>query len=115
MVAKEDIIEIRLDASKFLTWKTFHSYFQRKFGFPDFYGCNMNAWIDCMRDLDKPEFGMVKTISVNKGQYAVFRILNADTLKSKSPDIYLALIECCAFINRSRVEGGELPLVFLSF
>jgi RNAse (barnase) inhibitor barstar len=115
MISNEDIVEIRLDASKFLSWKTFHSYFQRKFGFPDFYGKNINAWIDCMGDLDKPEYGMVKNISIRKGQCVVFKINNIDDLKSQAHDIYMVIIECSASINSERMRNGELPLIFLSF
>jgi RNAse (barnase) inhibitor barstar len=115
MIIDDDIVEIRLNATKFLTWNTFHSYFQRKFGFPDFYGRNINAWIDCMSDLDKPEYGMVKNISIRKGQCVVLRINNIDDLKSQAHDIYMAIIECSAFINRERIISGELPLIFLSF
>lgn len=115
MISNEDIIEIRLDAGKFLTWNTFHSYFHRKFGFPDFYGRNMNAWIDCISDLDKRENGMVTNISIKKGQCVVFKIMNADALKSQAFEIYLALIESSAFINRRRKDAEELPLIFLSF
>jgi hypothetical protein len=30
-------------------------------------------------------------------------------------DIYLALVECSAFVNRGRMATGELPILILSF
>jgi len=29
-------------------WASFHDVFMHTLGFPDFYGRNMDAWIDCM-------------------------------------------------------------------
>jgi RNAse (barnase) inhibitor barstar len=108
------IPSVRINATKILNWKAFHSYFQREFGFPEFYGRNMNAWIDCMGDLDKPENGMTR-ITITKGEFLVLRITHVEELKNKAMDIYLALVECSAFVNRSRMETGELPLIILSF
>lgn len=106
---------LRINASKILTWNAFHSYFHRTFGFPDFYGRNMNAWIDCMDDLDKPENGMTRGLSIRKGEYLVIRITNVHELREKANDIYLSLIESCAHINNGRVSTGESPLIFLAF
>ena len=46
---------VRIDASRITSWDTFHDVFAKDFGFPDFYGRNMDAWIDCMTCLDDPE------------------------------------------------------------
>jgi RNAse (barnase) inhibitor barstar len=110
----DQICVVRINGSRILTWQSFHSYFQREFGFPEFYGRNIDAWIDCMGDLDKPENRM-STFTVKKGQMLVFHLTNVDELKSKAPDIYYALMECSAHINRSRMGSGELPLLALSF
>ena len=110
----DHITSVRINATKILNWKAFHSYFQREFGFPEFYGRNMNAWIDCMGDLDKPENGMTG-ISIRKGEFLVLRITHVEELKTNAMDIYLALVECSAFVNRSRMEVGDLPLLILSF
>jgi hypothetical protein len=103
-----------MNALRILNWKAFHSYFQRTFGFPEFYGKNIHAWIDCMGDLDKPENGM-STFTIKKGQFLVLRISHVDELKCKAPDIYYALLEYAAYINRNRMMRGELPFLILSF
>ena len=46
---------VRLDGSRLRTWDGFHDAFASAFGFPGFYGRNMNAWIDCMSYLDDPD------------------------------------------------------------
>lgn len=48
-----EVLAIQLDEIK--DWPTFHDVFQRTLGFPDFYGRNMDAWIDCMTSLDAPK------------------------------------------------------------
>jgi RNAse (barnase) inhibitor barstar len=109
----EHVVSIRIIASQILNWNAFHSFFQREFGFPEFYGRNVNAWIDCMGDLDKPENGM-STFTVKKGQMLVLHLTHIDELKRKAPDIYYMILECSAHINRNRMASGELPLVVIS-
>lgn len=44
-----------------------HEYLKKEFGFPDFYGANVNALIDCWTSLRFPEDGMVEiTIEDNE-------------------------------------------------
>ena len=49
---------VRIDATRIGDWESFHAVFQAAMGFPDFYGANMNAWIDCMSYLDDSAAGM---------------------------------------------------------
>jgi hypothetical protein len=49
---------VRIDASRITDQATFHSVFAEAFGFPGFYGQNMDAWIDCMTHLDDPSSGL---------------------------------------------------------
>ena len=49
---------VKLDTRQIKDWDSFHDVFARVFGFPEFYGRNMNAWIDCMSYLDDPSTGM---------------------------------------------------------
>jgi hypothetical protein len=106
---------IVINAAKLSNWNNFHSYFKRTFGFPEFYGRNMAAWVDCLTSLDEPNHGMTTKITLNKGELIVFRLLNVEGLKKSSSDIYEALIECSAFVNRRRMEVGDMPLIVLSF
>jgi len=39
---------VRVDATHIRDWDNFHDVFADAFGFPDFYGRNMDAWVDCM-------------------------------------------------------------------
>ena len=48
----------RIDCETIDDWDSFHHEFNRVFGFPDFYGRNMDAWIDYMTSIDAPDDGM---------------------------------------------------------
>jgi hypothetical protein len=105
---------IPIDASKITDWASFHDYFAPIFGFPEFYGRNMDAWIDCMSYLNAPEEGMT-SVHVVVGDVLVLNILGASDFKKRCPEIYDALIECSAFVNYRRIETGEQAVLALAF
>ena len=39
---------VEIDTARITDWGTFHDVFAEAFGFPDFCGRNMDAWIDCI-------------------------------------------------------------------
>jgi len=105
---------IRIDCDKIQDWDSFHDIFAEKFGFPDFYGRNLDAWIDCMSYLDVPNSGMAK-ITCDKGEYILLELENIQNFQKKYPDLYKAIIECSAFVNWRSVEADQPPLLMLSF
>ena len=58
---------IQLDTAEIRDWDSFHQVFQEAMGFPEFYGRNLDAWIDCMSYLDDPAAGMSQ-VSVERGK-----------------------------------------------
>lgn len=42
-----------LDARKLDEKQAAHEYLKEMFGFPDYYGCNLDALYDCLTDLDE--------------------------------------------------------------
>jgi RNAse (barnase) inhibitor barstar len=105
---------IQIDCSKISDWESFHNYFSKAVGFPRFYGRNMNAWIDCMTDLDAPETGM-SSVHVSAGDTLILCLSEAHALKKRCPDIYDALVECSAFVNYRRIEMGKQAVLALSY
>lgn len=99
-----------IPVEKIADWPTFHDAFQRVLGFPDFYGRNMNAWIDCMTSVDTASDGM-STITVQPGEILILRIDDPFDFRRRCPEQYDALVECTAFVNFRRVEVGELPVL----
>ena len=100
---------VSIDTAAIVDRPSFHRTFQEAFGFPAFYGANMDAWIDCLGYLDDPEVGMSE-VTVREGEVLVLELAGALDFAHRCPDIWLDLIECSAFVNERRVDRGH-PVV----
>jgi hypothetical protein len=105
---------VKLDTRRIRDWETFHDVFAEVFGFPDFYGRNMNAWIDCMTSLDAPDDGLT-TVHAPPGGVLVLQLDHVNDLIERHPDLYDAIVECAAFVNWRRIEVNESAVIALSF
>ena len=105
---------IRIDASGIRDWESFHDVFAHAFGFPEFYGRNMDAWIDCMSYLDEPSSGMT-SVHVAPGSTLTLVIDGAQSFKDSCPEQYLALLECTGFVNWRLADNGHPALLALAF
>jgi len=105
---------VEIDASRITDWTTFHDVFAGAFGFPGFYGRNMNAWIDCMTSLDAPEDGL-STVHCAPGAVVTISVNEVASFASRCPEQYGALIDCAAFVNWRRIEQGDGPVLALAF
>ncbi|HPF39581.1 MAG TPA: barstar family protein [Phycisphaerae bacterium] len=102
---------VTIDGRQIRNWRSFHSVFASAFGFPDFYGRNMNAWIDCMTSLDDPDAGMT---SVHRSAADPI-VLQLDHVNAMPNEIYDELVAAAAFVNWRRLEVGETAILMLSF
>jgi hypothetical protein len=101
--------KVRIDTDAISDWQSFHKESSRVFGFPDSYGMNMNAWIDCLTYLDVGD-GMSRFHLAN-GETLEIEVLNADNFRSRLPEIFEALIESSSVVNdRYTEEGKSAPL-----
>lgn len=105
------VTHITIDGSQISSWHTFYKIFAETFGFPAGFGRNMDAWIDCMTNLDE-EFSQVQ---VAPGELICITIIQAATFKARCPEQYQALLECSAFVNLRRLEIGEPAILVLAF
>jgi RNAse (barnase) inhibitor barstar len=103
-----------LDTRLITGWPAFHAVFAEAFGFPDFYGRNMNAWIDCMTDLDDLE-GRMTSVHVEPGQIMTLQLDHVADFRQRFGEAYDAIIEGSAFVNWRRIERGLPPVLVLSF
>ena len=102
---------VLLDGAAITDWQTFHSECQRVFGFPTFYGRNMDAWIDCMSSL-RDDDGMVG-VMLEPGERLELEVRQAEERSRRLPDVMLALVECTAFVNQRYEDAGEPPAIAL--
>ena len=105
---------IRIDGDCINDWATFHEMFAQALGFPDFYGRNMNAWIDCMSFLGEPNAGM-SSIHVHPGEVLSLVLDNASSLRSRCPEQFQGLVESAAFVNMRVIKQAGSPLNALAF
>lgn len=107
-----DVFVISIPAQHIVDWASFHDVFQEALGFPNFYGRNMNAWIDCMSCVDDAESGM-SNVAIPTGTLLALRIDEASDLKARCPEQFEALLECTASVNFRRVGKGDQPVLAL--
>jgi len=103
-----------LDGRIIADWPSFHRESRQKFGFPDFYGNNMDAWIDCLSSLREPDSGMT-SFALASDEILRITVDHSAALRKKSPQILTALEECTAEVNTRYVEHGEKPALMLVF
>lgn len=96
---------VLIDATKITDWEAFHKVFAEAFGFPDFYGKNMDAWIDCMSYIDDEAAGMTK-MWINQSDTLVIHLKNSAGFCDQHGDIFNKLLECVAFVNGRRIEDN---------
>ena len=90
-----------IDGGAIIDWDSFHSEFEKKLGFFDGYGRNMDAWIDCMRDLyTNDEYKSLTKFDLNPNDTFDLIIENAANWKHAAPDVFAAFEECSALCNR---------------
>jgi RNAse (barnase) inhibitor barstar len=100
-----------LDGRSIGNWRAFHAECQSAFGFPDFYGRNMDAWIDCLSGL-RDAAGM-STFVLNPDEVLRIEVQHSDALRKKAPEILEALEECASEVNRRCTENSEKPVLSL--
>jgi RNAse (barnase) inhibitor barstar len=101
---------VRIDGSRLSDWESFHDVFAAAFGFPSFYGRNMDAWIDCMTSLDAPDDGLT-SVHGNPTDPVVLHVEHGSSIPR---EIFDAISECSAFVNWRRLAVGEPAILVLS-
>ncbi|MFO0811344.1 MAG: barstar family protein [Gemmataceae bacterium] len=105
---------VEIDTGRIRDWDTFHDVFAEVFGFPAFYGRNMDAWIDCMTWLDDPSAEMT-AIHAPPGGVVVLQLAAVDDFARRCPEQFAALVECSAFVNWRKIGTGEPAVLALSY
>lgn len=81
-----------IDGNELTDWKAFHQVFKETMNFPQYYGNNMDAWIDCMTDIKES---------------LLISITNSEELKEKQEEIYFTILECTALVNSIKLDEGD--------
>ncbi len=98
-------MEIIIDFSDIRNKEDFHYLFKKVMGFPEFYGNNMDAWIDCMSYIDSPDAQM-SSILVSPNESLEVVLVNTKTSKVV-PNLLQELVECTATVNQKFIESDS--------
>jgi hypothetical protein len=103
--------KVILDGAAIRDWSAFHNICEQAFGFPEFYGRNMNAWVDCLSYL-RDDDGMSK-FRLTENEVLQIELLHAEQLRQTAPEILEELEFCVAAINERYDDYGEKPALAL--
>ena len=103
----------KLDGARIIDWPSFHAACKEAFGFPDFYGANMDAWIDCLTYL-RDDDGMSR-FYLGPDEPLRVEVAGTEALGERAPEMLRELVECAAIVNQRHVELGEKPALHLVF
>lgn len=104
---------VEIDCSKIRSGDDFHAVFKAAMGFPDFYGNNMNAWVDCMTSVDSDE--CMTRVHVEEGTFLVLVLNNINEMIKSCPAVYEALVDSVAFVNYRRMASDREPVLALCY
>ena len=87
------------------SWDDFHEASRKAFGFPDFYGRNNNAWIDCLSYLDQDD-GM-SAFSLGRDETLEVLLADYSEFSDRHPEIALGITQLFASVNARYSERGD--------
>lgn len=97
--------KISVDLSRTRTTEQLHAVLKNVFGFPDFYGSNYPALVDCWSSLRYPDDGMSAVVLDALDDRLE---LHVSDLASCSEDVIRTLISAVEAVNnRARLNGLE--------
>ncbi len=102
---------VHLNGETIADWNDFHAACMTAFGFPDFYGCNMDAWVDCLSYL-RDEDGMTQ-FRLKPAEKLQIVVDHAEILRKKAPHILEDIAFCIEGINDRYADYGENPALEL--
>ena len=103
------MITLSVDFKEISNAAEFHDKFKQLFGFPDFYGNNFHAFIDCLTSLRIPEEGMT-SINIKQNEYILLEVNNINQLPDNLKHDFLLSIQ---EVNSRNILFGEKASILL--
>ena len=104
---------VEFNGARVTDWDSFHDESKRAFGFPEFYGRNGNAWIDCLTYLRAGDGMAAVVLGPNECLDVV--VQGARAFEAQAPDVLTALVSLTADVNQRCIEAGEPPVLRLIY
>jgi hypothetical protein len=93
------------------SWDDFHRASRTAFGFPEFYGDNNNAWVDCLSYLDQDDG--LSAFVLDRDEVLELLLADYSEFAEKHPDIALGITQLVATVNSRYSERGDFLRVRL--
>lgn len=97
--------DVVFDGSQVTSWQSFHAQAKEVFGFPSFYGNNMDAFIDCLSYLTEGD-GMSRFFLRENERLNIY-VTQFTSFSKEQAQICAAFLECIAFTNQRYLQAGE--------
>jgi RNAse (barnase) inhibitor barstar len=91
-----------LDAARWTTPADFHAEAKRVLGFPDYYGSNLAAWVDCLGDLNVPHDGGL-----------VIQLRHYDVFARAQPQLAHTILDSIESASRKALISGRRLLALV--
>jgi len=104
---------VHLNTTAITDWPSYHAECRRALGFPDFYGANRDAWIDCMSSLREEDAAGTARVTLGLNAVLWLEVPDAQRWRARVLEIAAALWDDTAFANRRYVDQGESPAIAL--
>lgn len=102
-------MQIEIDFSEVKSLDDMHQLLKNELGFPDFYGKNVNALIDCLTSLRYPEDNMIAT-TIEKNEVLEMKIKSLPMDSLLILNHFLIAIES---VNQRYLDRGETTPIAL--
>ena len=103
---------VQIDGWKINDWTSFHSTCREVFGFPSFYGMNLNAFIDCLSYIDEDD-GM-SNIILKPDEHLTIELLESKDFQLRVPEVFDGLIDSIQAINQRFIDDGKQERISLA-
>ncbi|WP_143310278.1 barstar family protein [Chitinophaga vietnamensis] len=100
---------IQLDFKAINSLETLHHTLKEQMGFPDFYGANIHALIDCLSSIRYPEDGMSK-ITLEKDEILM---IETTQLSQASEVLLRHLLIAVEDVNNRQIARGNQPDIYI--
>src|SRR4051794_3211214 len=103
---------VRVPTSTIADWDSFHDVFAAALNFPDYYGRNLNAFIDLLRYPDAADVG----VDVEDGDVLMLYLDEPHkSFANRCPDQCSFLVKALGQRNAEGVERGQWVTLALAF
>jgi len=104
------MLVVAIPTARIKDWESFHDVFASTLRFPDHYGRNMDAWIDCLSFPDS-----MTELAIEPGEVLMLDLGLVEDFRTRCPDQYKAIVECAAFVNSRRLDSENWSALALAF